>query len=295
MNSTILHHPNFYNFLYTLLAIYIIYFLAYLIRRFINAHIQDLKRRHKMRKVTFYCATLVLIIILIEIWTTAIPSFTTLIGFVGAGLALALHEVVLCVAGWIFINIKKPYTMGERIEANNIKGDVIDIGVFNTILIEVGNWVDADQSTGRIVSIPNSTVFRHPIFNYTKEFEFIWHEIPILVTFESNWKKAQQIILETAQENAEEVQVTMNALLEKMSNRYLVHYSKLTPVVYTKIAHSGVLLTLRYLTDAKKRRTSADVISGKIIEAFRQAPDIDFAYPTTRFYRVPEEGKEHFK
>ena len=292
MDFSFLHTPYFYNVLYTILAFLIIYFITHLLRRLINSHIHDLRRRHRARKVIFYCGVGIFIVFILEIWTEAIPSLTTVISFIGAGLALALHEAVLCVAGWVLLNIKKPYQVGERIEANNVKGDVIDIGVFHTIMIEVGNWVDADQSTGRIVSIPNSAIFRYAIFNYTKEFEYIWNEIPILVTFESDWKKARNIILATAQENADEVQQTMNKLIEKMSDRYMVHYSKLTPVVYTRIAECGVLLTLRYLTDAKRRRTSLDTISQKILEAFSQTSDIDFAYPTTRFYRMPEEGKK---
>ena len=292
MDFSFLKTPYFYNALYTFLAFLVIYFITYFLRRLINAHVHDLKRRHRLRKVTFYCAMVIFIIFVLEIWTTAIPSFTTIVSVIGAGLALALHEAVLCIAGWVLINIKKPYEVGERIEANSIKGDVIDIGVFHTIMIEVGNWIDADQSTGRIVSIPNSTIFRQPLFNYTKEFEYIWNEIPILITFESDWRKAKEIILATAQENAEEVQEAMNKLIEKMSDRYMVHYSKLTPVVYTKIADCGVMLTLRYLTDAKRRRTSMDKISQKILEAFSQTPDIDFAYPTTRFFRMPEEGKK---
>ncbi|RKX96335.1 MAG: mechanosensitive ion channel family protein [Spirochaetes bacterium] len=284
--------PYFYNIIYTFLSFIIIYFITRFLRRLVNIHIQDLKRRHRIRKAIFYCFSVIFILILFGIWTTALPSYTTLVGFIGAGLALALHEAVLCIAGWILINVKKTYEVGERIEANNIKGDVIDIGVFHTVLIEVGNWVDADQSTGRIVSIPNSYVFRQPIFNYTKEFEYIWNEIPILVTFESNWRKGKDIILATAQENADETRQAMNKLIEKMSDRYMVHYSKLTPVVYTRIMDCGVLLTLRYLTDAKKRRTSADSITQKILDAFQRLPDIDFAYPTTRFYQMPGEEKK---
>ena len=137
-----------------------------------------------------------------------------------------------------------------------------------------------------------SAVFRHAVYNYTKEFPYIWHEIPILVTFESNWRKARDIILETAQENSETIQNIMNTLIEKMSYRYMIQYNKLTPVVYTKIVDCGVLLTLRYLTEAKKRRTSEDLITQKILDEFSKASDIDFAYPTTRFYNMREEGKK---
>lgn len=289
--QTFSQKPYFLNIIYTILVFLVIYLLASIARRLINRHVHNLKRRHRMRKISFYTCGAFLIVALLEIWTSALPSFTTIISFVGAGLALALHEVVLCFAGWLLINIKKPYEVGERIEVNNIKGDVIDIGVFQTFMIEVGNWVAADQSTGRIISLPNSSVFRHAVYNYTKEFPFIWNELSVLVTFESNWQKAHDLILTTAQENVDEIQNKMNTLIERMSYRYLVHYNKLTPVVYTKIADCGVLLTLRYLTDAKKRRTSENEISRAILESFGKERDIDFAYPTTRFYDNIKEGK----
>jgi len=288
IDTSFLRNSYFLNILYTALSFFVLYLISNSLHRMINRHVHDLKRRHHMRKIAFYTCFIIFMLVSLGIWTTTMPSLTTMVSFVGAGIALALHEVILSIAGWVLINIKKPYEVGERIEADGIRGDIIDIGVFHTMMIEVGQWVDADQSTGRIVSIPNSSVFRKPIYNYTKEFAFIWHEIPILVTFESNFDKARELIVNIAMENAEEVQATMDMMIKKMSDRYMVHYKKLTPVVYTRIVDSGVLLTLRYLTAPQKRRNSEDVISRKVLDAFNHSPDIDFAYPTTRFYQTPE-------
>ena len=283
-------HTHFNNYLYTFLAVCIISLIAHLLRKVINTKVHDLKRRHHLRKLTTYASFFLIIAACIEIWTTKLPSFTTILSFTSAGLVLALHESVLCFAGWILILVKKPYEVGERIEVNQIKGDVIDIGIFHTVMIEVGNWVDADQSTGRIVNMPNSSIFRHPVYNYTKEFRYIWNEISVTITFESNWKKARELVLSVAQENADETQATVKELIEKMSHHYMVHYSKLTPVVYTKIEDSGVKLTLRYLTDAKKRRTSEDIIYRRILDLFGENTDINLAYPTQRFYTANEKN-----
>lgn len=288
MDFEILENRYIINGIYTVLAFLVLYFISATLQKVVNANVQDLRRRHQFRKTAFYSCFFTFIVIAIAIWTTAIPSVTAIVSFVGAGLALALHEVILCFAGWIVINTKKLFEVGERIESENIRGDVIDINVFHTVMIEVGNWVNADQSTGRIVTLPNSFIFRKPVYNYTKEFAFIWHEIPIMVTFESDYEQARACMLEIAMENAEEVEATMDLMIKKMSDRYMVHYKKLTPVVYTRIVDSGVLLTLRYLTSPQKRRNSEDIISRKILEAFNSIPTIDFAYPTTRFYKASE-------
>jgi small-conductance mechanosensitive channel len=289
MNIEILENSYILNIFYTALTFLVLYFISGGLKKIVNSNVQDLRRRHRFRKNAFYSCVFVFIIISIAIWTTALSSITAILSFVGAGIALALHEVILCFAGWIVINLKKPFEVGERIEGDTIRGDVIDINVFHTVMIEVGNWVQADQSTGRIVTIPNSFIFRRPIYNYTKEFAFIWHEIPIMVTFESDYEKARELILNVAMSNAEEVQATMDMMIKKMSDHYMVQYKKLTPVVYTRIVDSGVLLTLRYLTSPQKRRNSEDIISRKILDVFNTTPAIDFAYPTTRFYQQAEQ------
>ena len=96
--------------------------------------------------------------------------------------------------GWCFILIRQPFKVGDRIQIGKVAGDVIDIRFFNFQLNEIGNWVDADQSTGRIIHIPNGIVFTEPQANYTAGFQYIWNEIPVLVTFESDWKKAKQLL-----------------------------------------------------------------------------------------------------
>jgi small-conductance mechanosensitive channel len=160
--------------------------------------------------------------------------------------------------------------------------------MFWTTLFEIGNWVEAEQSTGRVVTCPNSSVLTTPTFNYTKGFEFIWNEIPILITFESDFKKAEQIIQQIGEEMTSDIPSRVESSMEKMSHRYMIRTGHLTPIVYTTIKDSGVLLTLRYLTDVRQRRTTEMEISRKILDAFAQEDGIDFAYPTYRLYRMGE-------
>lgn len=222
------------------------------------------------------------------VWLRAVSHLTTIISVVGAGIALALHDVILSFAGWVSIIVRRPYQTGDRIQIGSTKGDVIDISAFHTVMMEVGNWVDADQSTGRIVICPNSAIFREPVFNYTKGFEFIWNEIVITVTFESNWQKAEQIMLVIAQEKAEEIRSEVAGKIRRMSRNYAIHYTHLTPIVYSIIADSGVKLTLRYLSKVRTRRGTTSGISRKILDAFATEDDINFAYPTYRIYRAGE-------
>ena len=271
------------------LVLSVVYLALFSVRRYINGMKIEIAQKHQYRKRAGYAAALIYVIILIPIWAGSTRQWATVLSVMGAGVALALHEVLLNIAGWVYIMIRRPYRTGDRIELGDIRGDVIDIQVFQTTLLEIGNWVDGDQSTGRVVHLPHGQIFRNPLFNYTKGFEYIWHEISILVTFESNWEKAKEILLKCGEEESHEIQEQVQRKIARMAREFLIYYRKLTPIVYTKIEDSGVKLTLRYLTEAKKRRTGIDTISRKILTDIEAAKDIEFAYPTYRIYKRGEE------
>jgi len=276
---------------FSLLSILVAYLISAIIVRIINKNVKVLKRKYTARKSVVYITTFACIIALLFIWFERTASLVTILGAIAAGLTLALHQAILSMAGWILILIRRPYEIGDRVSMGEVSGDVIDIRLFYTSLMEIGNWVDADQSTGRIVNCPNGKVFTEPIFNYTRGFEFIWNEIKIIVTFESDWEKANDIILEVATKTDWGVGDNVKAKIKKMSKKYMIHYEKFTPIVWVNIVDFGVELTLRYLIDARKRRASQDEICQMILSRFNKEPDIDFAYPTYRIFKKGEGDK----
>jgi len=248
--------PVFLQILLTLIAIFVTYLITLIVKKIINRTIKDIKRKYTLRKFTIYIATFVCLLTIILIWIKRVGSVTTIVSVLGAGLTLALHQPITSIAGWLLILIRRPYETGDRVQIGNIKGDVIDIRLFYTSILEIGNWVDADQSTGRVIHCPNGKVFTEPIFNYTRGFEYLWNEIKIVVTFESNWKKAKDIIQEIGSKDYVDLGEKVRAKIKRMSKKYMIHYEKLTPIVWTNIIDFGVELTLRYLTEARKRRST---------------------------------------
>lgn len=154
---------------------------------------------------------------------------------------------------------------------------------------------DADQSTGRIIHIPNGVVFSNSQANYTAGFEYIWNEIPVLITFESNWKKAKQILNKVVNNHAVSLSEDAEKQIKEAAKKYLIFYTKLTPIVYTTVKDSGVLLIMRYLCHARSRRRTDQSIWEETLERFAQYNDIDFAYPTQRFYNNISERKSGAK
>jgi small-conductance mechanosensitive channel len=181
--------------------------------------------------------------------------------------------------------------VGDRVQIGEVAGDVIDLRIFQFTLLEIGNWVDADQSTGRVVHVNNGRIFTDNLANFSKGFQHIWNEVPVLVTFESDWRKAKQILLDIANRHGEEMGQAAAERLRQAARKFMIFYTKLTPTVYTSVRDCGVLLTLRYLCDPRKRRSTEQAVWEDILEAFAEADNIDFAYPTQRFYDNVVEGK----
>ena len=276
----------------SLVALFTIYLLRRIVMRVVDRKVDDSRWTYQWSKGSSQVAFVLAVLMVAMIWLEAIQSLGTFLGLLSAGVAIALKDLVASLAGWVFIMWRRPFQLGDRIQIGAETGDVIDIRIFQFTLLEIGNWVDADQSTGRIIHVPNARLLTEPLASYTSQFEFIWNEIPVLLTFESNWRKAKEILGGILEAKVGTVVTEAQRSVKTASKKFLIHFSKLTPKVYTSVADSGVLLTLRFICHARQRRGEAEEVWEAILDAFEREPDIDFAYPTTRMYHNPLEGKE---
>lgn len=262
-----------------------------LVLRLVNRSVHGAVPRYRWAKISSYAAALLGVLIIAQVWFTAIRSMGTFLGLVSAGVAIALKDLVANLAGWFFILWRRPFELGDRIQIGDHAGDVVDIRIFSFTIMEVGNWIDSDQSTGRMIHMPNSRVFTEPVANDTADLPFLWSEMPVLVTFESDWRKAKKLLETIVGEETTEVSREAEAALPRSSRLFLVHHHGLQPVVYTSVEASGVLLTTRYLTRPRQRRGVGQVIWERVLDAFHEEPAVEFAYPTQRLFLNPAEGK----
>jgi small-conductance mechanosensitive channel len=253
--------------------------------------IEDVKKKYNWQKGVSYSTYVLFFVIISPIWIVELHSLGTFLGLVSAGLAVALKEPISNLFAWVYIVTKKPFAMGDRIQIENFEGDVLDIGFFEFTILEIKNWVEADQSTGRIIHMPNGVLFSQGVVNYNQAMDFIWNEVPIVITFESNWEKAKSILLEIEENVLKKLVTHAESNLETASKKYNVVYTTLDPTVYTAIKENGVQLTLRYMCNPRMRRDSQQAAIEAILRAFAQNDDITFAYPTMRYYRK-DEGRE---
>ena len=263
-------------------VILVLVLLRWVTLRIIHRRIQDPEVWYRARKIATYTVTLLAFFFLLRIWLIQFENFATFLGLLSAGVAIALSDVLKNLAGWAYILTRRPFRTGDRIEIGDHSGDVIDVRVFRFSILEIGNWVHADQSTGRIIHIPNGLVFTLPVANFTEGFSFIWHEIPLLITFESDWKRAESIYGAVLQEVAPGITGKAAERIKSTAREYRIKYTHLTPTVYVSVQDSGVLLTGRVLVAARQRRAVDQDVWKRLLEAIAAEPTIELAYPTVR-------------
>ncbi len=277
-----------YKLVATILIWAILYFLRRIAHRIINIKITEVEKRLNWSKSLTYIAYFLFIVIVSPIWFSELHSLGTFLGLLTAGLAVALKEPISNFFAWFFIVSKKPFVIGDRIQIENTEGDILDIGFFEFTMLEIKNWVKADQSTGRIVHIPNGLLFTKTIMNYNQALNYIWIEVSVNLTFESNYKKAKNILSQIENDLFKEEH---ESALEEFNNSdipYQAFYNNMSPKIYTLIRENGIQLTLRVLSKPKVRRESEQMVYEAILDQFLKHDDIKFAYPTTRFYQSGE-------
>lgn len=267
----------------TAAVIVALFFVRAVVVAVVHRRIDDTAVWYRTRKTLTYVTTLVGLVAVALIWFEG-TGFVTYIGILSAALAIALSDVVKNFAGWLYIVLRRPFRLGDRIEIAGQRGDVIDIRVFRFTLMEAGGRVR--QITGSMLHMPNGLIFTQPLTNYTEGFAYIWHEIPVLVTFESDWEAAEKIVLEAVQEASAAISPEQVAReLRQTAVEYRFHIADLSPTAIVTVEDSGVLITGRLLVAARGgRRAAEQQVWRKVLKEFALRPDIDLAYPTVRTY-----------
>ncbi len=235
----VLYDPLTGKMIFLVVAIVIIYTVVKTLQRTVGNRVKDTTIRYRIRK---------------------------LLGFAGAGVAFALQETIASVAGWLSITFNNEFKPGDRILMGGVFGDVIDVGVLNTTLMECGGWVKGDLYNGRLVRVSNSNVAKHPIYNYTRDFPFLWDEVTIPIRYGSDLEMTRQLILETANVVVGDFTTNAKQAWNKVVKRYLIENARLEPLVTLEADENWVTFTLRYITDYTGRRTTKDALFTKILK-----------------------------
>jgi small-conductance mechanosensitive channel len=283
-----LFDPTIGKFVAAVVGVLIVMTLTRFVNRSLRRFVKDSEIRYRTRKFITFLGYVAAALVVMNIYSTRLAGLTVAFGVAGAGIAFALQEVIASVAGWFGISFAGFYTVGDRVQLGGIKGDVIDIGILRTTLMEVGEWVKGDLYSGRVVRIANSFVFKEPVFNYSGDFPFLWDEIIVPIKYGSDRKLARKILERAAQEVVGEYAEQATKAWDKMTSLYLVEHAAVEPTVTLMANDNWLEYTLRYVVDFKKRRITKDRLFTQILDAMDQTQGkVSMASMTVHLVETP--------
>ncbi len=260
-------------------------FVRWVLFRFAVPQVDDANIRFRIRKVITYILVVTGLLLAARAWSDGLAQVGAFFGIVTAGLAIALNQPLTNLAGWLFILWRRPFRIGDRIQVEQYLGDVTDVRLFQFTILEIGNWVNADQHTGRVIHLPNGLVFTKAQANYSTASGLLWNELATTVTFESDWQLAKQLLQEIITRQTLQVRDKTMRTPPPGGGHHVAVWLEGDPGVITSVADSGVVLTMRYRCRPDQRRSSAEKIWEELLLAFAANDRIELAYPTTRFYQ----------
>ena len=254
--------------------------------------------RYVVRKVVRYSVLVAVAIALAIIWRPFAGRLGVVLGFITAGIAFAMQEVIGALAGWISIATGRLYRVGDRIEIGGVKGDVIDITPLRTKLMEMGtpigegSWVRGRQLTGRLVSVSNKSVFTSALYNYSASFDFLWEELVVPIPYGDDWQRAEAILDDAVRQVS--AREDARSAIRQMQQSYPIPPTDVEPRVFVRLTDNWVELAARFVVPVRRARPAKDEVSRHVLAQLREA-GIEVASSTatvTVRHEQPDEPQE---
>jgi small-conductance mechanosensitive channel len=228
-------------------------------------------------RVIRYAACIVAVVAIALLWQVFQGRGPLVIGFLIAGLTFSLQEVIGAIAGWFNILTGHIYRVGDRVEIAGVHGDVIDVSLLRTKLLEFGSdqpaetdvstsWVHGRQYTGRVIVLSNKSTFTEPVFNYSGALGFVWEEVTIPVAYGSDWELAERILEEEAATiSAGE---TAERAIRELEQRYPVPQTEVEPRVFVNATDNYIELAARFVVPVREARTRKSTLVKNMLQRF---------------------------
>lgn len=245
--------------------------------------------RFASRRISFWLRQAVSLLLgaavlvgLVSVWFDNSGRLTTVVGLITAGVAVAMQRVVTSVAGYFLILRGKLFNVGDRIVIGGVRGDVAAVGMLQTTIMEMGEepqeqpdspavWVGSRQYTGRLVAVPNAVIFDEPVYNYSRDFPFIFEEMRLPVSYKDDWARAEQILLQAAARHTLQIKALEQAAIEELQRRYFLGAERPGPRVYWKITDNWLEMTVRFVVRDHGVREVKDAMSREILQGLKAA------------------------
>lgn len=271
----------------TLIVVVLLMLFSAIIRSQIRTRLRGAPNRRMLLMLVRNFVMVLGGLFILFIWLGAGGDMAVALGIVGAGVAFASQEVIGSFAGYLIIVSTNLYRIGDRVRVGDVVGDVVDLNLMRTTMMEIGAWVNADQYSGRLVSVSNRNALITPIYNYTKYNEYLWDEIMLPIPYTDNWRRAVEIVLTEGEEYSSEFQGMAQSAFDALARRYPIEATEVKSTVYLRMTDNWIELTLRYVVEARRRREVQEKLYHDILEIFEATPDVSVASSTFEIVGMP--------
>ncbi len=258
-------NPTVRHLLQVAFGLVVVAMLVRLTSRSLGRLVKDSGSRYRARKGVTFLGYVLGLLVVVAVYGGRLSGFGVTIGVAGAGIAFALQEVIASVAGWFAISFSSFYSIGDRVQLGGIRGDVIDIGVLRTTIMEMGEWVKGDLYTGRVVRVANSFVFKEPVYNYSGDFPFLWDEIQLPVRYGCDWNATREMLARIADEELADFSAGAKRAWGRITRTYMVEDAIVDPMVAMVLTDNWIEFTVRYVVDFKSRRATKNRLFRRIL------------------------------
>jgi small-conductance mechanosensitive channel len=247
-------------------GILIIHALFRILERILPRHFREQDERYRVRKFVVYAGYAVATLFVTILFEDRLGRISFALGVAGAGVVVALQDVIASFAGWIAIGFSSLYTIGHRIQIGETRGDVIDISVIRTTLMETGSWVSRDLYSGRVVRVPNSYVLKGPVYNYSQGFRFVWDEIKVVLSANSDQYEARRVLIGVAKETVASYLAEAERSWKEVADNYRLEDPRLEPTVTLVVSGGSLEFTVSYIVDYRDRTAMKDQLFTRIVD-----------------------------
>jgi small-conductance mechanosensitive channel len=269
----VLFDPTIGKIITAAFIILLIISISKILQKNISKFVKDNSSKYRVRKFINFFGFILIILFVSVVYSDKLGGLTVAFGVAGAGIAFALQEVIVSIAGWMAIIFGRYFKVGDRILLGGVKGDVIDISVLRTTMMECGEWINGDLYNGRVVRIANSFLFKDPVYNYSGDFPFLWDEVLIPIKHGSDVEVVKSILLKIAEEIVGNYSEKASVSWSELVNKYMVENAQVMPLITITFDENWINFTLRYVVDYKFRRGTKDKIFSGILEECANSPD----------------------
>ncbi|MCF8276716.1 MAG: mechanosensitive ion channel family protein [Flavobacteriales bacterium] len=284
--QTWLHNAVLERLAFIAIGIVAVVVVTTLIKRVVNTTIKNTDHRYSVRKAVNFIGYVLIGIVLLIIYGDKLGNLGVALGLAGAGITFALQEVIVSFAGWLSIILSGTPSVGQRVKIGDAKGDIIDIGVMRTTIMEMGDWVEGDLYNGRIITLANSYVFKEKIHNYSAEYPFLWDEVKVPIRTESDHELARKVFSKVVNDVCEDYAIKSEKDWKRMAYKFRVEQANVRPSVRLKFDENWITFTLRYIVDYKSRGITKDKIFTALLNEIAKHDNITIATTTSEVTSV---------